>query len=64
MKNKISLSEYADKYNPVKNRRGHKMSESYLYRLIREDIKDNNSRPLWFNYILEGEKERIFVLID
>ena len=34
---KVSLKEYADNHNKVLTRRGKKMSESYLYRLIRED---------------------------
>lgn len=61
--NKISLAEYAKKHNPELNRRGHKMSESYLYRLIREDIKKTNTRKLWFNYVLEGDKDRIYILL-
>lgn len=61
--NKISLAEYAEKHNPELNRRGHKMSESYLYRLIREDIKKTNTRKLWFNYVLEGGKDRIYIVL-
>lgn len=60
---KVTLKEYATKHNPVLSRRGKKMSEGYLYRLIREDIKGINSRDLWFNYVMEGEKDRIFILI-
>lgn len=60
---KISLAEYAAKYNPVLTRRGKRMSESYIYRLIRDDIKGNKSRELWFNYVLEGEKDRIYILL-
>ena len=59
--NKVSLREYATKHNPVKNRRGQTMSEGYLYRLIREDIKGINSRDLWFKYELTGEKDRIYI---
>jgi len=58
---KISLKEYADKHNPKLNRRGFKMSESYLYRLIRQHIKGNNTADLWFKYILEGDKDRIYI---
>jgi len=58
---KVSLAEYAAKHNPELNRRGHKMSESYLYRLIREDIKGIGTRKLWFKYILEGDKDHIFI---
>ena len=63
MANKITLKEYAEKHNPKLNRRGHKMSASYLYRLIRQDIKGVNSRDLWFKYVLEGDKDRIFIYI-
>lgn len=61
---KISLTEYATKHNPILNRRGHKMSESYLYRLIRKHIAGEDCRPLWFNYVLEGTKDRIFIVLD
>jgi hypothetical protein len=60
---KISLLEYATKHNPRLNRRGHKMSESYLYRLIRKDIKGEKP-DLWFKYVLEGEKDRIYILLS
>ncbi len=60
---KVSLKEYADNHNKVLTRRGKKMSESYLYRLIREDVKGINTRSLWFNYIMEGTKDRIFIII-
>lgn len=60
-KKKISLAEFANTYNTQLNRRGHKMSESYLYRLIREDIAQTSKRKLWFKYILEGDKDRIFI---
>lgn len=58
---KISVEEYANDHNPQLTRRGHKMSASYLYRLIRKDIKGLKNRQLWFRYILEGDKERIFI---
>jgi hypothetical protein len=61
-KRKISLAEYAAKYNPQRTRRNHKMSESYLYRLIRQDIKGTGTRSLWFKYVLEGEKDRIWII--
>lgn len=60
---KISLRDYALNHNPVKTRRNKQMSESYLYRLIREDIAGTNKRSLWFNYELEGEKDRIWITI-
>jgi len=59
--NKVSLREYAGKYNPILNRRGKPMSEGYLYRLIREDIRGINSRELWFKYELTGAKDRILI---
>lgn len=60
---KVSLLEYANNHNPVLTRRGKKMSFSYLYRLIRDDIKGDNTRDLWFEYELEGEKDRIWVIL-
>lgn len=61
--NKVSLKEYADKYNTVLTRRGKRMSESYLYRLIREDRSGKGGRVLWFEYVLEGEKDRVWIII-
>ncbi len=58
---KISVEEYANKHNPVLSRRGHKMTSSYIYRLIRQDIAGTGKRSLWFKYILEGDKDRIFI---
>lgn len=60
---KVSLSEYAAKHNPVLTRRGKRMSESYLYRLIRQDVKGECNRKLWFTYVLEGEKDRIYIVL-
>jgi len=62
-KNKVSLADYAAKHNPIKTRRNKRMTESYLYRLIREDIAGTNTRALWFKYILEGEKDRIWIIL-
>jgi hypothetical protein len=61
---KISLKEYADKYNPKLNRRKQKMSWAYLYRLIRQDIDGTLTRSLWFKYELEGPKERIWIIME
>lgn len=66
--NKISLLEYAKHHNPVLTRRGHKMTFSYLYRLIRENEagrnKDGNKpRELWFEYEYEGDKDHIMIKI-
>jgi hypothetical protein len=57
----ITLKDFADNYNSVLNRRGQQMSEGYLYRLIRQDIKGEATRSLWFKYILTGKKDRIFI---
>jgi hypothetical protein len=66
--NKVSLKEYAEKHNPQLTRRGKKMTEGYIYRLIRQDLgRDKKyttpTRELWFQYVLEGPKERIYILL-
>ena len=64
--NKVSVTDYVEKYNPMLTRRGKKMSVSYIYRLIRNDIKGietSDKRGLWFDYVLEGEKDNIYILI-
>lgn len=61
---KISLKEYADKHNPVKSARGHKMTWSYLYRLIRQTEDGTATRSLWFDYEMEGPKERIWIILN
>lgn len=64
---KVSVKEYVEKYNPKLTRRGKKMSASYIYRLIRNDIKgiqSDDKRDLWFDYILEGEKDNIYILVN
>jgi hypothetical protein len=65
---KVSLKEYAEKHNPELTRRGKRMSEGYIYRLIRQDLGRDKKHPLptrdlWFKYQLEGPKERIFIII-
>lgn len=60
---KVSIKEFTATHNKVKNRRGQPLSEGYIYRLIREDIKGTCMRSLWFDYILEGPKDRIFILV-
>lgn len=62
-KREVSLLEYVDKHNPVLNRRGTKMSFSYLYRLIREHEKGVNKRELWFDYSLVGEHKKVVIYI-
>lgn len=59
----ISLKDFADNYNTVLNRRGFKMSESYLYRLIREDSKGVCKRKLWFKYRFVGRKCGVKVVV-
>lgn len=63
-KTKVSLADYAAKYNPQLNRRHQRMSEGYLYRLIREHEKGKATRSLWFDYVMEGDKDRIYILIN
>lgn len=62
---RVSLKEYAERHNPKLNRRGHKMSQSYLYRLIRENEegKRTGDKSLWFEYIMEGDKDHIYILL-
>lgn len=61
---KISLKEYAEKHNTELTRRGKRMSESYIYRVIRQAEQGiPNTRRPWFKYIMEGEKDRIWILI-
>lgn len=57
----ISLREYAENHNPQLNRRGFKMSEGYLYRIIRDHSKGNKAPDLWFKYKFEGDKSRILI---
>ena len=59
----ISIRDFADNYNTIKNRRGFKMSEGYLYRLIREDNKGICKRSLWFEYIFKGDKDLIKIIV-
>lgn len=59
---KVSLKEYADVHNPRLSRRNKRMTESYLYRLIRQAHAGKRD-DLWFDYIMEGEKDRIYILI-
>ena len=61
---KVSVEQYAAKHNPVLTRRQKKMSASYIYRLIRKEEKGENTRPLWFKYVMEGDKDRIFIQLD
>lgn len=60
---KVSLKEYAEKHNPVLSARGHVMTWSYLYRLIRETEQGTATRALWFDYEMEGPKDRIWIIL-
>jgi len=68
---KITVRDFALNYNEELNRRGFKMSEGYIYSLIRQDLNRDKvngkirkpSRPLWFKYVLIGEKERVMIEI-
>lgn len=60
---KVTIKEFADKHNKRLTRRGKKMSWGYLYRLIRQDIAGEGTRELWFNYEMEGDKDRIWIIL-
>ena len=60
-RNKVSIKDFASTHNTKLNRRGQKMSQGYLYRLIRNDIKGTETGKIWFKYILEGDKQRIYI---
>jgi hypothetical protein len=60
---KVSIKQFAANYNHVRNRRGHFLSEGYIYRLIRQDISGNCTRLLWFKYVLEGAKDHIYIIV-
>jgi hypothetical protein len=61
--NRISVEQFA---LTQRNRRGQPMSASYLYRLIRRDMKAKRAgiedAELWFEYELEGPKDRIWII--
>jgi hypothetical protein len=59
----VSVLEYIEKHNTVLTRRGHKMGYSYIYRLIREHEAGKNTRPLWFKYKFNGDKDLISIII-
>lgn len=63
-KKEVSLLEYANKHNTVKSRRGHQMTFSYLYRLVRETEKGTATRELWFKYRFDGERDAILVTLN
>lgn len=61
-KGKISVEEYA-KMGKVTSRRGKPVSASYLYRLIRKHNKGELA-SIPFQYVMIGEKDRIWILPD
>lgn len=61
-KKKISVEEFAA-MGVVKSRRNKPVTPSYLYRLIRQkEAKERDSIP--FKYTMEGDKDRIFIILD
>ena len=63
-KQRVSVQDWLDNYNTRKTRRGHSPSFSYIYRLIRNNIKGIGATELWFEYELDPEhKDRIWILI-
>jgi len=43
------------------------MSVGYLYRLIRENEageRIGRKEPLWFDYVMEGDKDHIFIVLN
>ncbi len=57
--NKITVEAFAA---TQRNRRGHTMSASYIYRLIRETEAGECTRKLWFKYQFTGDKDRIYII--
>lgn len=59
---KVSVEDFVKSGN-FTNRRGKPVSASYIYRLIRQHNKgERTDCPV--KYILEGEKDRIFIVVD
>lgn len=61
-KNKISVEDFA-KLGKVKNRRLQPVTPSYLYRLIRKHNKGEIS-SIPFDYVMEGAKDRIWIISE
>lgn len=59
---KMSVEQFAE-MGLIKNRRGHAVSPSYLYRLIRKHSKGEIS-SVPFNYVMEGDKDRIWIVLE
>lgn len=60
MSNKISVEQFA-KSGEILNRRGHPVTPSYLYRLIRKHSKEE-IKHIPFEYVMEGDKDRIWII--
>ena len=63
MTKKISVEDFALNYNQVLSRRNKKMTPSYIYRLIRHHVEGISKRQLWFEYVMEGDKDRIYIVV-
>jgi hypothetical protein len=59
----VTLKQFAQVYNTKLNRRGKRMCEGYLYRLIRQHKANTNTRELWFNYTFVGDKDSIRITV-
>lgn len=59
---KISVEKFAE-MGVIKSRRNKPVTPSYLYRLIRKHNKGEVS-TLPFNYTMEGEKDRIWIILN
>jgi hypothetical protein len=59
---KISVEQFAE-MGVIKSRRNKPVTLSYLYRLIRKHNK-GEVLTIPFNYIMEGEKDRIWIVLN
>ena len=59
---KISVEKFAE-LGLIKSRRNKPVTPSYLYRLIRQHSKGERL-TIPFEYIMEGDKDRIFILMN
>lgn len=59
---KITVDAFA-KMGVVKSRRNKPVTLSYLYRLIRKHNKGEVS-TIPFDYIMEGDKDRIWIILN
>lgn len=59
---KITVEAFA-KMGKVKSRRNKPVTLSYLYRLIRQHHAGDKA-DIPFNYIMEGDKDRIWIVLN